>query len=204
MSKISAIWLLGLLVLGTVSCTYKDPEILAHIYSKSAKPDSHILAVGTQYIKWQWPSGISAFPNGGIPKVWEQEARIYICDADDPENIEQIVLIFDPKKYSSPRPKILGWIGQILFFRVDLNGVGEGSAGETFFYQWGIEGGLAQIPNAPNARDLQSGSPKDRVFVEHDHDSTQTIAVRTDRNRSWQKDMFRIDPATGHLMGRMR
>ena len=101
-------WMLGLLILGTVSCTYKDPEILADINSKVAKPNSHILVVGTRYIKWQWPSGISAFPNGGIPKFLEQEARIYLCDIDDPANIQRVVMVFDPQKYRSSPPHILG------------------------------------------------------------------------------------------------
>ena len=196
----TARWILCLLILGIISCTYKDPEILAHIYSKAAKPDSHTLVVGTQYILWKRPSGISAFPNGGIAKILEQEARLYFCDVDDPANIRRVAVVFDPQQYSAPRPDILGWQGEVIFFRVELNGVGEGSAGATLFYKWNKAAGLVQISKAPNSRGLQRGSPKDWVFVEYDYDSTQAIAVRTDRNRAWKKDMFHIDPATGHLM----
>jgi hypothetical protein len=66
-----------------LSCSFGPPEIDVSIANVLAKPNSHFIAVALKYVEFREPAGIiNTFPNGGIPKILDQKAKIYICDAE--------------------------------------------------------------------------------------------------------------------------
>jgi hypothetical protein len=70
------------LVLTITGCTYSDPEARTWIRDTSIKPGTYLFAVAVLYRKIQRPTGFfNTFPNGGIDKVLEQSAVLYLCDA---------------------------------------------------------------------------------------------------------------------------
>lgn len=44
--------------------------------------NTHVLAVALNWTRYRDPTGLSAFPDGGSPRVLVEEARFFVCDAD--------------------------------------------------------------------------------------------------------------------------
>lgn len=194
--------LMGLLCFA-LACTYRDPEIYADIENVRAKPGTHFIAVAVKYLKWQWPSGINAFPNGGVPRVLEQEARIYLGDVNRPADFQRLVLTFNPKEYPNIAPWILGWQEDTVYFQVsDATSSGEeNKAAPTQYFKWNEAQGLKRIDAVPEQLAFQpnTGPRPSGRFLRYSkgHD---TLDVLTDLDEEWRHNLFELDPVTGHLV----
>ena len=63
-------------------CTYSSPKTSVRIKHMSRKANSYSFAVVLTYRKYQEPTGfINTFPNGGVPKILEESALFYFCNA---------------------------------------------------------------------------------------------------------------------------
>ncbi|CAI2719262.1 hypothetical protein [Nitrospina watsonii] len=186
------------------ACTYRDPEIYTDIENVRAKPGTHTLAVAVKYLKWQWPNGLVTFPNPGVPKVLRQEARIYLVNADLPDDITQIVVAFDPKEFLNIAPWVLGWAEDGFYFQVTDPTVSgkENQPAPTQYFKWNDAAGLQQVDTVPFQLAFQpnTGPVPDGVFLRYSkgHD---TVDVQTERHPEWIRNAFQVDPMTGHLLG---
>lgn len=193
--------LMGLLCFA-MACTYRDPEIYSDIENVRAKPGTHLIAVAVKYLKWQWPSGVNAFPNGGVPRVLEQEARIYLGDVNRPGDLKRIVLTFNPKQYPNIAPWVLGWRGDTVYFQVsDPTSSGEDyQAAPTQYFKWNEAEGLQQIDAVPEGLTFQSNTgPKPAGRFLRYSKGHDTVDVLTELDADWRRNLFELDPATGHL-----
>ena len=69
-------FLLGCMLL--TACTYGPPRISMSIENIRAQPGAHIVAVSVKYQQFRKPTGINTFPNGGVPRVLDEKAKIYL------------------------------------------------------------------------------------------------------------------------------
>ena len=119
-------FLLGVLI-ALSACTYGPEQSTARITDVSAQPGSHNFAFSVDFQRFRSATGIAAFPNGGIPKVLESEARIYLCRLDAGV-IRQLAAVPDYDDIpSGPSVWIEGWKGSDLYFR--LHGYERGAYG---------------------------------------------------------------------------
>lgn len=82
--------LVGITALMLVAgCTYGPVEERAQIENVVVRPDTLQFAVAVRYERFQPATGITAFPNGGIPNYLEQTAIVHLVDV----SIRNLLLI---------------------------------------------------------------------------------------------------------------
>jgi hypothetical protein len=101
------------------SCSHGPPFERVQLENVRARPNSHLIAVALQYQKLREPTGfINTFPNGGVNKVLDEKAMIYICDIDTLE-VNRVVSLSPPEGVRhSWSVWILGWAEGSLYFKL--------------------------------------------------------------------------------------
>lgn len=109
--------LLAVAILLLASCGYGPPRHSFEINNVVARPQSHQMAVSVDYAKIREPEGfINTFPNGGVPQILVQEARVYVIDLTT-TTVHLAATI--PDFGGIPMPKavhIHGWRADALYF----------------------------------------------------------------------------------------
>ncbi|PPI83022.1 hypothetical protein KEHDKFFH_16425 [Marinobacter maroccanus] len=184
------------------SCSYGPPQIRAYITNARAKPDSHWIAVAVEYQHYQEPTGINAFPNGGIPKYLSEKVKIYLCNVETLE-VRRLVSATPPDIVKLGwQPWVLGWVGESLYFQI--SGQKGTSLNETktnkVVYRIDGDGQDSEVANTPDNLVFQQDTgplPKGSfVRISNRYD---TIAVRTERDAS-PRTLFKIDINQGELV----
>jgi hypothetical protein len=70
-----------LLILFATACTYGPPRLDTRIENHAISPDSQLAAYAVHSIVVRPPTGLSAWPDGGVAKVLAEAGAIYVCDA---------------------------------------------------------------------------------------------------------------------------
>jgi hypothetical protein len=159
---IAPIFLLGVPI-ALSACTYGPEQSTAWITDVSAQPGSHNLALSVDFRRFRNATGIAAFPNGGIPKVLESEARIYLCRLDAGV-IRQLAAVPEYADIpSGPSVFIEGWNGTDLYFR--LHGYERGASGGDdldrpirYFYRVSEDDALTRVSALPGDLSEQRNS----------------------------------------------
>jgi hypothetical protein len=184
------------------SCTYGPPKIRAHITNVKAKPDSHLIAVAVEYEEFREATGINTFPSDGTPKVLDQKAKIYLCNA---ETLEVTRVAFVTPKNTVRigwQPWIIGWHGDSLFFQISGQKGTAVSDSKTITITYRIDplGQVLESTAAPGNVVFQANSgplPQGKfVRISKGYD---TIDVRTEGTRSL-RTLFRIDAKRAELV----
>ncbi|MGM0766667.1 MAG: hypothetical protein ACQEV6_01445 [Pseudomonadota bacterium] len=184
------------------SCSYGPPQIRAHITNARAKPDSHWIAVAVEYQHYQEPTGINAFPNGGIPKYLSEKVKIYLCNVETLEVRRLVSATPSDIVKLGWQPWVLGWVGESLYFQI--SGQKGTKLNETktnkVVYRIGGDGQDSEVANTPDNLVFQQDTgpiPKGSfVRISNRYD---TIAVRTERDAS-PRTLFKIDINQGELV----
>jgi hypothetical protein len=185
------------------SCSFGPPETRAHITNVRAKPDSHSIAVALKYEKLQEPTGINSFPNGGIPKMLDQKAKIYVCDAETAQ-VKRVAIITPEERVKIGwKPWILGWLGDSLFFKVS------GQAGTSLediqnsrpiIYRIDADGRVSKLAETPENLEFQSNTgPLPRSSFVRYSKGYDTIDVRTDKTTEL-RTRFKTEIKDGELV----
>ncbi len=106
--------LLALLALLLSGCMRGTPEPWSQIESMAPRPASWEAAVGVRHMVVREPRGILRFPDGGSPRILEQELRVFLIDARDRRVVRRVVLPAPDALRSSFRGTLLGWRGDTL------------------------------------------------------------------------------------------
>ena len=185
------------------SCTYGPSKIRTTIENARAKPDSHSIAVSVTYRQFRDPTGVNTFPNGGVAKILDEKAKIYLCDIDTLK-VRRVACVSPADRVRSGwQPWILGWAGDNLFFKVS------GRAGtdlkdfqdvNTVIYRVDPDGKVSEIAEPPKNIVYQNntGPLPVGLFVRisKGHD---TIDVQTETLEDLQT-LFKIEDAEGELV----
>lgn len=196
--------LVTILVVGLFSsCSFGPPETRTQITNVRAKPDSHSIAVALKYEKLRKPTGINSFPNGGIPKMLDQKAKIYVCDAETAQVKRVAIIMPEDGVKIGWEPWILGWVGDNLFFKVS------GQAGTSLediqdsrptVYRIDADGRVSQLAEAPENLEFQSNTgPLPRSSFVRYSKGYDTIDVRTDKTTEF-RTRFRTETKVGELV----
>jgi len=150
-------------LIGLSACTYGPEESTAHITNVATRPGTHDLAFGVDFRRIRQPTGINAFPNGGIPRVLEREARIYLCRVDEGVMRELAAVADYDGIPSSAGVWIAGWKGGDLYFRLfgyerDASGGNDLDKPVSSFYRVSDDGVLARVSELPEDLAIQSNS----------------------------------------------
>lgn len=187
------------------SCSHGPPFESVLIGNVRAKPGSHIIAVALKYHKLREPTGfINTFPNGGVYKVLDEKAMIYICDIDSLE-VNRVVSMTPPKELRiSWSVSILGWAGESLYFKL------YGQPGtrlkdfqnrKMIIYKYDYDGSISEVPRVPDNIAFQHNSgplPDVGVFVRVSKGHSD-IDIMTERQKEY-KTLFRTINALNALV----
>jgi len=98
------------LALTLAACTHGPPQLLVKVQNARLEPGGSRVAVAVYYEKNRPPTGlINTFPNGGVPKVLEREARVYLCDLETLAVTLLVAIEPSPSLDVSFNPWIAGW-----------------------------------------------------------------------------------------------
>jgi hypothetical protein len=68
-------------ILAIPACTYGPPHLDTKIENHAISPDSQLAAYAVHSIVRRPPTGLSAWPDGGVAKVLAEAGAVYVCDA---------------------------------------------------------------------------------------------------------------------------
>jgi len=115
------IWvkLIGVTVLTLVSaCTYGPQEELAQIENVAVRPDTLQFAVAVRYVRFQPATGITAFPNGGIPNYLERTAIVHLVDVSKDQIVELARIEAPDQLKTGFSAWMTGWKGNSVFLQL--------------------------------------------------------------------------------------
>jgi len=194
----------ALLMLLFSSCSFGPPEIHARIANVRAKPDSHSFAVAVRYEKIQRPTGlINTFPNGGIPRILDEKAEIYLCDAETAEVRKLATVTPEQSVRLGWEPWVMGWVGENLYFQIS------GQSGtrlkdiqnsKPIPYCVNANGRLSKLEEMPDGLEFQSNTgPLPQLRYVRYSMGHSTVDVRTE-NKTEPRTLLRIESGDGALV----
>lgn len=181
------------------SCSHGPPFERVQIENVRAKPNSHIIAVAIQYQKLREPTGfINTFPNGGVYKILDEKAMIYICDVDTFE-VNRVVSISPPKEVrTSWSVSVLGWVNGNLYFQLygqSGTSLKDFQNPEEIVYKYEPDGSLSETTGRPDNIAFQHNSgplPDDGLFVRVSKGHSD-IDILTERQPEYRTTFRTVD-----------
>ena len=102
----------------SAGCTYGEPEVSARVQNVALSEDSRYLAAAVIFERYRPPTGLSAFPDGGVRKLLEQRADLYIIDLVRREIVLEATAAAPESQRSSFSPWIVGWSGTRVYMKI--------------------------------------------------------------------------------------
>lgn len=96
-------------------CTYGPAEERARIENVAAQPDSYRFAAAVRYERFQPPTGLHTFPNGGTLRFLERTAVVYLVDISTDEIVRLAHIEAPEQLRTSFRVHVTGWQGERVF-----------------------------------------------------------------------------------------
>lgn len=108
-----------LIAIGVLAgCTYGPPEDHVNVQNLALKPDGSRVAVIVKVERHRPATGISAFPDGGVPRVLVQRADLYVVDLPTRAVVYRGELPAPADHRVSFAPWLTGWDGDAVRFKV--------------------------------------------------------------------------------------
>jgi hypothetical protein len=168
-----------------VGCTYGPQEERAQIENVAVRPDTLQFAVAVLYVRFQPATGITAFPNGGIPNYLEKTAIVHLVDVSTDEIVELARIEAPDQLQTGFSAWMTGWKGDAVFLQ--LSGCPDSECyGDLRRYRHFALSANAE-PRKVGARPedidripgMLSRAPGEKVYMRVSADS-RVIGVRTD------------------------
>lgn len=106
------------LLLLLAACTYGSPQDHLSVQNVALKPDGSRLAVVVRFERSRSPTGLAAFPDGGVRKVLEQRADLYVVSLPQRTLLARHTLSAPEIHRVSFNPWLMGWEGDELLLRI--------------------------------------------------------------------------------------
>ncbi len=100
------------------ACTYGPAEDHVTVQNLALKPDGSQLAVMVKYERYQVATGLTAFPDGGVPRVLVKRTDLYVMDLPSRALVDSGQLLARPAHRIAFSPWLLGWVGDTVYFQV--------------------------------------------------------------------------------------
>lgn len=140
-----------------VACTHADPEIQARTRNVALSPDGEYLAVMVEYQRLRRPTGLTAFPDGGITKTLDQRADLYVVDLSTRSMVFEGSVPAPGDRQISFSPWLVGWTtDRRVYFKItgcpDLKGsICQGHLNGRSLYAYTVGGTIAEVASADGA-----------------------------------------------------
>jgi hypothetical protein len=102
----------------TTGCTYGTPEDHVNVQNVALRPDGTRIAVIVRYRRTRPPTGLSAFPDGGVARVLAQRADLYVVDLRSRTLAYRGEVPAPPDHSVSFSPWLMGWEGDTVYFKI--------------------------------------------------------------------------------------
>ncbi len=191
-------------------CTYGPVQERATIATVEERFNTHTLAVALNWTRYRDPTGLSAFPDGGLPRVLAEEARFFLCDADS--HVARLVArILKPHEMESGFSGwIAGWGPNCFYASVSGRRYSwrHGAVGPVNrrFYRIGLDGTVSKMSGIPDGvqREPETGInlPGETTFLRASA-SSDRIDLRLAEGRGYVAWFEVHRDGTIHPIGRM-
>lgn len=201
-----ALWGVFAATAALTGCTYGPVHTAVELGNAVARPGSHVFAMASMWKRKRDPEGfLATFPDGGVQKVVELEARVYVIDVAR----RRVVRVAQVPGFAAiPRlasVHIEGWHGDDFYFRV----LGYGGSGwhgddiadvQQLFFRVSPGGNVDPVEELP-ARlesEAESGPTGDPPFLRLRRGHAEIdIGIDGLPGSSTKKARVVIDPETG-------
>jgi hypothetical protein len=102
----------------TAACTYGPAEDHVNVQNVALRPDGARVAVIVRYRRTQPPTGLSAFPDGGVARVIAQRADLYVVDPRSRTFVHRGETQAPRDQSVSFSPWLMGWDGDTVYFKI--------------------------------------------------------------------------------------
>ena len=180
---------------GALACGHGEPVERASIQNVAVQPGTNLLAALVKYERFRPPTGLSAFPDGGVPQVLELRADLYRLDAASAAVLGRTSIQASSRNRVAFEPWIAGWQDDTLY--LSIRGC-PGKPGDECYgrlvqrslYRIGPDGAAVEISRFPPLV-LSSVSEQAARFLGASRDS-RTISIATHREGPY-RPTFRIE-----------
>lgn len=107
-----------ILAMATLGCTYGPAEDLLLVQNVALRSDGRVLATIVKYERYRPATGLAAFPDGGVPRVIEQRADLYILDLETNSLLFQGSIPAPANRRVSFSPWLIGWVNDRVYFKI--------------------------------------------------------------------------------------
>lgn len=101
-----------------LGCTYGPAKDLATVQNVALRSDGRVLAAIVKYERSQSATGLGAFPDGGVPRILEQRADLYVFDLETNSMLFQGSMAAPPNRRVSFSPWLIGWANDRVYFQI--------------------------------------------------------------------------------------
>ena len=108
----------ALLALAATACTYGPPRRTQNVASVAGDSLREQVAIVQQYHLHRPPTGLAAFPDGGVPRTIEHGAEVLVCERRTGRLRLLARLVAPPELRSEYGVGAVGWLGDTLVLRV--------------------------------------------------------------------------------------
>lgn len=102
----------------TLGCTYGPTDDLVAVQNVALRSDGRVLAAIVKYERSRSATGLAAFPDGGVPRVLEQRADLYIFDLETKSMLFQGSIPAPLNRRVSFSPWLIGWANDRVYFQI--------------------------------------------------------------------------------------
>lgn len=105
-------------IASVAACTYGPEQDHVNVQNVALAPDGSRVAVIVKYERHRPATGLTAFPDGGVPRVLIQRADLYVVDLRSRTLVYGGELPAPADHRVSFNPWLIGWDGDMLYFTV--------------------------------------------------------------------------------------
>jgi hypothetical protein len=102
----------------TLGCTYGPAKDLVTVQNVALRSDGRVLAAIVKYERYRPASGLAAFPDGGVPRLLEQRADLYIFDLETRYMLFQGSIPAPLDRRVSFSPWLIGWANDRVYLKI--------------------------------------------------------------------------------------
>lgn len=113
--RTAAVTIIAMITLG---CTYGPAKDSVTVQNVALRSDGRVLAAIVKYERSSPATGLAAFPDGGVPRVLDQRADLYIHDVETKSMLFQGSIPAPLDRGNSFSPWLIGWANDRVYFKI--------------------------------------------------------------------------------------
>lgn len=158
----------------TLGCTYGPAEDLVLVQNVALRSDGRVLAAIVKFERSRPATGLAAFPDGGVPRLLEQRADLYIFDLETKTMLFQRSIAAPANRRVSFNPWLIGWANDRVYFKIT------GCSGSPGSECYGPLVGTSVFTLSQDGAIVASAAPASVTLQSKVFDATKFVSVGTE------------------------